>query len=333
MDDRLALTLVTGFLGSGKTTLIRRYLETDDGADTGVIVNEFGETGVDHSLFVHAAEHVELVEGGCLCCARRHDVAEAMYRLVRMSRDGRSFRRAVLETSGLADPAPIIATLDRDPWLRSHVRLASIVAVIDAVSGIDNLRSQAEARRQIAIADTVVITKTDMRAARPFDDIVTQVRDLSPDARIMDAQSADFLLRDILGGLGSPAVHHLAAPLEATEIHSQDVTSFTLQLDEQVDWPAFTVWLSALLHAHGSRILRVKGLLRTSSSAEPLAIHGVQHIMHPPTHLPMTQDTDGSFLVFITRGLERSAISESLTRMMRWTSAIRSSHHVEELRT
>jgi G3E family GTPase len=319
MDDRLALTLVTGFLGSGKTTLIRRYIETDAGSETGIIVNEFGETGVDHSLFVHAAEQVELVEGGCLCCARRSDVSEAMYRLVQLSRSGQKFRRAILETSGLADPAPIIATLSRDPWLRSNVRLASVVVVIDAVSGISNLNRHAESRRQISAADTVVVTKTDMRSALPLDDIIANVRAISPDSRILDANEAGFDLHDILNGAGLPTLRYPSTPMEG-EFHSQDVGSFTLKIKERIDWPAFTIWLSSLLHAHGDRILRVKGLLRTSSSTTPVAIHGVQHVMHPPTHLTAEQNLDESFLVFITRGLDRQVISTSLSRMLDWSS-------------
>lgn len=316
MDDRLAITLVTGFLGSGKTTLIRRYIETPAGADTGIIVNEFGEVGVDHSLFVHAAEQVELVDGGCLCCARREDVAKAMYRLAQLSQNGRSFSRAILETSGLADPAPIIATLERDPWLRTHVRLASVVAVIDAVAGLENLRSQPEARRQISIADTVVLTKTDMRNAASAEELSAAVLKIAPDVTVLEAQDPDFRADAVLGGSGNPATNRLAFD-EAQSSHSQDVSSFTIRLKEKIDWPAFTIWLTALLHAHGDRILRIKGLLETSSANTRLAIHGVQHVMHPPTHLPKGDDETGSFLVFITRGLEQQAISNSLQRLLR----------------
>ena len=313
MEDRLALTLVTGFLGSGKTTLIRRFVETDAGADTGIIVNEFGEEGVDHQLFVHAVEQVELVEGGCLCCARRSDVAKAMHRLVQMSRSGKAFRRAVLETSGLADPAPIIATLDRDPWLRAHVRLASVVVVIDAVTILRTLDTEPEAERQISIADTAVIAKSDMRNASSFEEIERRLRAISPDLRILDAQDADFDLAAVLDGRGNPALTQLGElPPEAPASHSGNVSSFTINIADRLDWPAFTVWLSALLHAHGDRILRVKGLLKTSSSESPLAIHGVQHVMHPPTHLPMDQADRQSFLVFITKGVDQGAVVQSL---------------------
>lgn len=317
MDERLALTLVTGFLGSGKTTLIRRFVETDAGADTGIIVNEFGEVGVDHSLFVHAVEQVELIEGGCLCCARRGDIAEAMYRLVQMSRSGEAFRRAILETSGLADPAPIVATLDRDPWLRAHVRLSSIVTVVDAVSVLTTLETQVEAVRQVSLADTVVVAKSDMRDAADFPKIANALLSIAPDLRILDAQAPDFDLVEVLGGAGRRELHALNdQPASETVLHSSGVSSFTIPVETSIDWPAFTVWLSALLHAHGDRILRVKGLLNTSSSEAPLAIHGVQHVMHPPTHLPPDQHARESFLVFITRGVSRDDIARSLKRFL-----------------
>ena len=318
MDGRLGLTLVTGFLGSGKTTLIRRFVETERGANTGIIVNEFGEIGVDHVLFVHAAEQIELVDGGCLCCARRADVSQAMYRLVQSARDGRAFQRVILETSGLADPSPIIATLASDPWLRANVRLASVVAVVDAVAGLGNLEAQGEARRQVAMADTVVVTKRDMRDASSFDDIAAAVRKISPDASIVDAQTPDFDAETLVGG---GAAMRLNEPprFEAEEAgHRDDLTSFTLAVSERVDWPAFTIWLSSLLHAHGDRILRVKGLLNTSTAQTRLAIHGVQHVMHPPTHLPRDPNDADSFLVFITRGIGRDVVAQSLKGMLSW---------------
>lgn len=323
MSEPLELTLVTGFLGSGKTTLIRRFVETAQGADTGIIVNEFGEVGVDHTLFVHATEQIELVDGGCLCCARRADVSQAMYRLVQAARGGTGFKRAILETSGLADPAPIIATLANDAWLRSNVVLRSVVTVVDAIAGVSNIAQQSEARRQISIADTIIVTKRDMRDALEMSEMVRAIRTVSPDAIILDAQEPDFNAGSVISG------EHLSKAsrkrfFEAQEpvSHREEISSFTIKMDQRVDWPAFTLWLSSLLHAHGDRILRVKGLLNTASAQTRLAIHGVQHVMHPPTHLPGDPDDSESYLVFITRGLERDAIERSLYRMMQWSPAV-----------
>jgi G3E family GTPase len=324
MSDRLPLFVVTGFLGSGKTTLVQRFLRAPGGEATGVVVNEFGETGLDHRLMVHTAENVELIGNGCMCCARREDVGRALYDLVRMSRDAGQprFARAIIETSGLADPAPIVGTIARDPWLRQHVELVSVIAVIDAVAGLRNLQDFNEARRQVAVSDALVVTKTDMRAADDVRDIVNAARRIAPDLQAHDAQDPDFSLVGLFDRKeGLMVVRQGSGPFAATEVPDHDVAvgSFTLALPERVDWPAFTLWLSALLHRHGDRILRVKGLVRTSAGANPIVIHGVQHSMHPPVHLIGADDGQKSFLVFITRELDRAAIENSLTRFLRMT--------------
>ncbi len=326
MPDRLPLFIVTGFLGSGKTTLVQRFLREPGGQGTGVVVNEFGETGLDHRLMVHAAENVELVGNGCMCCARREDVGRALYDLVKMSRVAGQprFSRAIIETSGLADPAPIVGTIARDPWLRQHVELVSVIAVIDAVAGLRNLQDFEEARRQIAISDALVVTKTDMRAAGDARDIVGAARRIAPDLQAHDAQDPDFSLVRLFDRTeGQMLTRRGTGPFAATEVLDHDVAvgSFTLSLPTRIDWPAFTLWLSAVLHRHGDRILRVKGLVRTSAGANPIVIHGVQHSMHPPVHLVGKDNGQESFLVFITRGLDRAALESSLTRFRSMTEA------------
>lgn len=320
-SERLPLFVVTGFLGSGKTTLVQRFLREPGGQGTGVVVNEFGETGLDHRLMVHTAENVELIGNGCMCCARREDVGRALYDLVRMSRDAGQprFSRAIIETSGLADPAPIVGTITRDPWLRQHVELVSVISVIDGVAGLRNLADFEEARRQVAISDALVVTKTDMRASVDAAEIATAARRIAPDLAAHDAQDPDFSLIRLFGRSDGHAAPRQARGLfTATEVAEHDVStgSFTLSLPERIDWPAFTLWLSALLHRHGDRILRVKGLIRTSAGANPVVIHGVQHSMHPPVHLIGDDDGQPSFLVFITRNLDRARIEQSLHRFL-----------------
>ncbi len=318
MSDRLPLFIVTGFLGSGKTTLVQRFLREPEGQGTGVVVNEYGEAGLDHRLMVHAAENVELIGNGCMCCARRADVSRALYDLVRMSREAGQarFTRAIIETSGLADPSPIVGTIARDPWLRQHVELVSVIAVVDAVAGLRNLRDFEEARRQVAIADTLVITKTDLRAAKETRDIVAAATAISPDLSLHNSQDPEFGRAQLFGPSGPLAAQRPRFEAVETTSHDQGISSFTFNVPERIDWPAFTLWLSALLHRHGDRILRVKGLVRTSAGSSPVVIHGVQHSMHPPVHLAGEDNGQPSFLVFITRGLHQEPIAQSLSRML-----------------
>lgn len=324
MSERVPLTIVTGFLGSGKTTLLQRFLRSPEGAATAVLVNEFGEVGLDHRLLVHAEERLELIDGGCMCCARRSDIGRAVHELVRRARGGAQggIGHIVIETTGLADPAPIIATIGRDAWMKANVRLNSVVAVVDAVNGLRNIRQHAEAQRQVAIADTVVVSKMDLRNAVPIDTLSRQIRLVAPDARIFDAQEADFDIGAVVGGSASGRAPGAGIPAAEDGTHLAGWRSFLLAMPEQVDWPAFTLWLSALLHAHGDRILRVKGMLRTTSSRGPVVIHGVQHVMHPPRHLPEDEPLDGPFLIFITSGLDKATVEASLARFLAFSARL-----------
>ena len=315
MTEPIPLSIVTGFLGSGKTTLIRRYLARRPGR-VGIVVNEFGEIGLDQMFFVHATEHLELMASGCLCCARRADISRALHQLVQRARQegAAGIDEALIETSGMADPAPIISTILQDPWLRNNVRLKSVVAVFDAVNGLATLAHGGEAVRQLAMADRVVITKADLRAAAARPELETAVRELAPDAELLDSQDADFDIARLVADRGplAPAMPSAGA---ATVAHG--TRSFVLRLEEAIDWPVFTVWLSALLHRHGDRILRVKGMVRLHSTGRPLVIHGVQHIMYPPVHLEPEDATDQpGGLVFITRGIDEQAIRGSLSRFL-----------------
>src|SRR6056297_2018650 len=314
MDERISLTIVTGFLGSGKTTLIRRYLA--GGADrVGIVVNEYGEIGLDQLLFVHAPEKLELVASGCLCCARRNDISRALHQLVERSRSngGTGIEHALMETSGLADPAPIIATILQDPWLRAHVQLSSVITVLDAVNGPATLARNIEAVRQVAMADTVVITKGDLGAAHEVKTLETEIRARAPDARILDAQDADLDLGALF--TSDSVMPHINIGSKQTEIQptGHETRSFILGLEDKIDWPAFTLWLSALLHRHGDRILRVKGMVTVKSTGKPLVIQGVQHVMYPPVHIdPATAADQRRGLVFITAGIAQEDIERSL---------------------
>jgi G3E family GTPase len=323
MTEPIPLTILTGFLGSGKTTLLKRFLDRRQGK-VGIVVNEYGEVGLDQAFFVHATEHIELLASGCMCCARRGDIAKSLHDLIqRARRDGSPpIDEAVIETSGLADPAPIIATILQDPWLRNNVSLRGIVVVVDAVNGVDNLAHHVEAVRQLAIADTIVISKSDLRSAMDHGEIDRALRVHAPDATILDAQDPDFDVVAVINGSARRAISIPAAPAahdgsSASGAGGHATRSFVLQLDRSVDWPVFTIWLSALLHRHGDRILRVKGTVTVRSTGKPLIIHGVQHVMYPPVHLDMRDHSDGpNELVFITMNIGRKEIEESLHRYL-----------------
>ncbi len=310
--------VVTGFLGAGKTTLLRDLLSRPDFADTAVIVNEFGEIGLDHLILEEVEEDVVLLSSGCLCCALREDLQRTLRHL--LDRAGRGalppFARIVIETSGLADPAPIVATLRGDPVLRGQARLGALLCVVDAVAGAATLDAHDEAVRQVQIADRILLTKTDLAGVPPG--LVARLDRLNPAAALHHGAVTPALLTE--ADLGDPAARGAEIARILTQTgpgHKRDAEAFTISLDGPVDWVAFGVWLSATLHAHGDRILRVKGLLAVAESATPVVLNGVQHVVHPPLHLAAwPEGVAGSQLVFITREIAATPIRASLTAFL-----------------
>jgi G3E family GTPase len=318
------VNIVTGFLGSGKTTLLQRLLQSPVLSDVAVLVNEFGEIGLDHHLLRGVAESTLLLENGCVCCAVRGDLQQAMRQLLsqRSRGDIPHFRRVVIETSGLADPAPIAYTLHSDNVLRHHFRLSGIVTTVDAINGAAQLATFAEAVKQASMADRIVLTKDDLAEAPARDALRVKLRALNLAAQIVEAKEigGDFhglLTDDIYDGEGKlrealrwTSEHDERDPSHA---HTPDIQSFAAVFDRPLDWTAFGVWASMLLHRHGGDILRLKGLLNVAGLPTPVLINGVQHIVHPPSHLQEWPDADRrSRLIFIVRGLNRVRIERSL---------------------
>jgi G3E family GTPase len=323
-SDLTPVNIITGFLGSGKTTLLQRLLRSPHLSDVAVLVNEFGEVGLDHHLLQNVAESTLLLENGCLCCAVRGDLQKALRDLLsRRSRgDVPHFRRVVIETSGLADPAPIAYTLLSEAVLRHHFRLSGIVTTIDAVNGTAQLDSFAESVKQASMADQLVVTKTDLADPPALATLRRRLRALNISAPIVE--SADIgddphrlLTDDIYDAAGKfrEAGHWTAeeAHEHASHPHTADIQSFAAIFDRPLDWTAFGVWASMLLHRHGADVLRLKGLLNVEGVPTPVLINGVQHIVHPPSHLEAWPDADRrSRLIFIGRGLQRTRIERSL---------------------
>jgi len=321
------VNLITGFLGSGKTTLLQRLLADPALADTAVLINEFGEVGLDHHLLERIDDTMVLLPSGCLCCTIRGELSTAMRELHsrRERGDLPRFRRLVVESTGLADPFPILSTVQADPVLRHHFRLGNVITTVDAVNGLNQLARQVECTKQIAIADRLVLTKTDLAEPAVTDALVGRLSRLNPSAPLWRAaetpiDAAALLAHDMFAtaGRSEAARTWFAAELAAAGTndrsrHDETIQAFALAFDGAVDWTMFGLWLTMLLNRHGDRVLRVKGILNVADSETPVAIHGVQHLVHPPVHMAAWPDGDRrSRLVFIVDGLDRGLIERSL---------------------
>lgn len=326
----IPVNVVTGFLGSGKTTLLNRLLRSPKLANTAVLINEFGEIGLDHLLLETIDKETVILQSGCVCCTIRGDLAEAIRELFSKRERGLipPFERLAIETTGLADPAPIVSTLMAEPVVRHHFRLGNIVATIDAVNGALHLDQNLESTKQAAIADRLVVTKSDIAAPGTLDALTRRLRALNPSAALIDLNGAldpDALLasdpydpatksEEVQRWLAHEAAHaHDHAQGHDPNRHGADIRAFGLAFERPLDWTAFGIWLSMLLHAHGEKVLRVKGILNVADVATPVVIHGVQHVVHPPAHLDRWPDDDRrSRLVLIVRDLDPARIEASL---------------------
>jgi G3E family GTPase len=343
----IPVNVITGFLGSGKTTLLQRLLAAPQLADTAVLINEFGEVGLDHQLLRRLDDEIVLLQSGCVCCTIRGDLSTAMRDLYSKRESGElSYRRLVIETTGLADPVPILATVMAEPVLRHHFRLGNVVTTVDAVNGLLHLDRQVESAKQVAVADRIVVTKTDIADDAIIGELRRRLTQLNPAASQLETKPGvaidpDLLLtRDLydLQGKSEEIRRWLAMELEKSNAaalhhhhvdvnrHDASIHAFCLRFEGQLDWTAFGVWLTMLLHCHGNDVLRVKGLLNVAAGSGPTIIHGVQHLVHPPDHLPEWPDDDhSSRIVFIVRGLSREMIERSLAAFALFGAPVRES--------
>jgi G3E family GTPase len=317
------VNIVTGFLGSGKTTLLRRLLRSPALSNVAVLVNEFGEVGLDHHLLQGVTESTLLLENGCVCCAVRGDLQKALRDLLSKRTRGEipDFHRVVIETSGLADPAPIAYTLLSEAVLGYHFRLSGIVTTVDAVNGLAQLDGFTEAVKQVAVADRIVVTKTDLAEPPAIAKLRRKMQQLNLAAQIVNSFDVHdnfhaILTDDIYDADGKfrEASRWSAEEVHGTQDHTAEIRSFAVIFHEPLDWSAFGIWLSMLLHRYGADVLRVKGLLNVAGVPTPVLINGVQHIVHPPSHLETWPDADRrSRLIFIVRGLQSERLERSLT--------------------
>ena len=311
MAERLPVALVTGFLGSGKTTLLSRLLGRPELGETAVIVNELGEVAIDHHLLRRVDERTVLLANGCVCCTLRGDLADELRDLLSRRTRGEipAFRRVLVETTGLADPAPILNTLLAEPVVRHHFEPGAVLATVDAVNGLGQLEREAETVKQVVVADRLVVTKTDVADRAEVGRLEERLRALNPAAELLEVSFGEVEPAVLLaGGEGDPR----DVRIPEGPAHGGDLHPFVLFLERPVDWTAFGIWLTMLLQARGNDVLRVKGLLDVGGPG-PVVLNGVQHVVSPPEHLEAWPDEDRrSRIVFIARGIEKREVEESL---------------------
>jgi G3E family GTPase len=340
VDERLPVMLLTGFLGSGKTTLLNTWLQTPELAGAAVIVNEFGEVGIDHALIASSNDNTIELSTGCLCCTVRGDLVDTLRELQvkRAKGEVQAFDRVIIETTGLADPAPVIQALMTMPVAR-RFRLAQVVTAVDTLHGLSTLDHHIESVKQAAVADDIILTKLDI--GRP--DVAAlraRLKTLNPGARThqsslghvplpSDLATADIYdpktkSEDVLNWLNAEAYdqapdspstapdddHHHHRHHHDVNRHSADIGSFSLQFDTPLHWEHVANWLDALVLGHGDDLLRVKGILDIVGRQRPIVVQAVQRLFHPPFELPQWPSPDRtSRIVFITRGLSRDYVT------------------------
>jgi G3E family GTPase len=309
--ERLPATLIAGFLGSGKTTLLNRLLGRPEFADSAVIINEFGEVALDHLLVAPVDGETVVLASGCVCCATRGDLEETVRRLL-IERDRGTipaFSRFLIEASGLADPAPVAQLFLNNPLLGRFVRLGTIVVTVAAAGGASALARHWEAQKQVAIADRLILTKSDIAGAAERAAVLEMLRRLNPTAALHGAEHGEIGPDALFGG--APADRHWPGATDepAHEHGHGEIAALSLTAEKPLDWGRFHDWLGRLRAEHGHRLLRVKGVLNIAGEGGPIAVHGVQHIFHPPLALGGWRDADRrSRLVLIVHGLTRDAV-------------------------
>jgi G3E family GTPase len=334
-ETPIPVAVLTGFLGAGKTTLLNFLLRDPLLSNAAVIINEFGDVPIDHLLVERSDENIMELSSGCLCCTIRGDLIDTMHDLLRKRAAGeiKAFDRIVIETTGLADPAPVIHALMSDETLLMACRFEGVVTVVDAANGMATLDAHAEAVKQVAVADRIVLTKVDLLSGREGEDmlfaIIARLRKLNPSARLLTTHREEATAERLFNmGLFNPATKSVdvqrwlaAETVERAHRHGHHhhdvnrhdarIRSFTFREERAISPAGLELFLELLKSYHGANMLRMKAIVKVADDpASPVVLHGVQHVFHPPVRLPQWPDGSGETtrMVFIVRDIEPQAI-------------------------
>ncbi|RCV90063.1 CobW family GTP-binding protein [Billgrantia montanilacus] len=347
-DDNVLIpvTVLTGFLGSGKTTLLNRLVRQSAMKDALVVINEFGDIGLDHRLVAESDEHTVVeMSSGCLCCTIRGDLSRTVQQACEAieGEGGKPFSRVIIETTGLADPAPILHTLMTDHWLAHRFSLDGVICLVDSASGISTLNAHRESQRQVAVADRLLLTKTDLVDEERLSRLANHLAAINPAAEQLQVRHGELAAEHVVGSglpaqgqraerwlqaasyaqVSSPGVGmapttpgglaSMMAPASGPALtrHGEQIRSFCFTVEQPIAPELLEDWLDLLMSLLGDKILRVKAIVKIAGREQPLALHGVQHIFHPPEPLPVEACRDGvSRFVFITNGVAPEAVTQ-----------------------
>jgi G3E family GTPase len=326
------VTVLTGFLGSGKTTLLNKLLRWPALSDTAVIINEFGDVPIDHLLVRESNEQISVLDSGCICCTVQGDLVRTLRDLYFKRSNGEvpPFKRVIIETTGLADPAPILHTLIEMPVVAARYSLSGVVTTVDAEYGSQQLDAQFESVKQAAVADRIVITKADQTDAETVEQLKQRLASLNPSARILTASHGDIdpgllldtgLYRvdgkspDVAKWLGGAAYRPLK---QSSSPHDARIRTFSFAYDEPVSWTGLLDAIGMVQALRGDYVLRMKGIVNAEGESHPRVVHAVQHTLYPDATLPAWPDDDHrTRLVFIVRDIEESFLTLTLNSFLR----------------
>lgn len=312
-QTHIPVYIFTGFLGSGKTTLLREVMRSPRMERTALIVNEFGQTSLDDHLLRPTVERLALVQGGCACCQVREDLVVELGNIISENDSLENQVQAIaIETTGLADPVPIVFTILTHPMLQHQLRVAGVFTTIDAVCGMEQLDQQPECVKQVLASDKLIVTKADVSDPDYIETLCGKLRTINPTADILLSENGN-LGPDVLFAVKDVVRTPVLPQLPITFSHTEKTEAVSVLFTESVNWPQFMVWLSLLLHSHGDKVLRIKGMIDTGDRG-PVVFHAVQHVVYPPEHLrEWPHGEQRSILTFIVRGIERQELLNSVS--------------------